>query len=139
MKTRLKFTVYLITTMVGVQCLAVTKVSAQTKKTGVHHTVTKTVTHKPSAADLAQGKALFTKSDCLTCHKMDVKLVGPAYYDVAKKYPATDANYEMLANKVIAGGSGVWGQVAMAPHPALAHADAKKIVEYILSLKPVKS
>ena len=139
MKTRLKFTVYLITTMAGFQCLAVTKASAQTKKTVVHHTVTKTVTHKPSAADLAQGKALFTKSDCLTCHKMDVKLVGPAYYDVAKKYPATDANYEMLANKVIAGGSGVWGQVAMAPHPALAHADAKKIVEYILSLKPVKS
>ena len=139
MKTRLKFTVYLITTMAGVQCLAVTKASAQTKKTAVHHAVTKTVTHKPSAADLADGKALFTKSDCLTCHKMDVKLVGPAYYDVAKKYPATDANYEMLANKVIAGGSGVWGQVAMAPHPALAHADAKKIVEYILSLKPAKS
>ena len=139
MNTRLKFTVYLITTMVGAQCLAVTKASGQTKKTVVHHTVTKTVTHKPSAADLAEGKALFTKSDCLTCHKMDVKLVGPAYYDVAKKYPATDANYEMLANKVIAGGSGVWGQVAMAPHPALAHADAKKIVEYILSLKPAKS
>ena len=139
MKTRLKFAVYLITTMVGFQCLTVTKASAQTKKTGVHHAVTKTVSHKPSAADLADGKALFTKSDCLTCHKMDVKLVGPAYYDVAKKYPATDANYEMLANKVIAGGSGVWGQVAMAPHPALAHADAKKIVEYILSLKPAKS
>jgi cytochrome c len=139
MNARLKFTVYLIAAVVGVQCLAITKASAQTKKTAVHHTVAKTVTHKASAADLAQGKALFTKSDCLTCHKMDVKLVGPAYYDVAKKYPATDANYEMLANKVIAGGSGVWGQVAMAPHPALAHADAKKIVEYILSLKPVKS
>jgi len=70
---------------------------------------------------------------------MDVKLVGPAYYDVAKKYPPTEASYEMLANKVINGGSGVWGQVAMAPHPLLTHDDAKKIVEYILSLKPGKS
>src|ERR1700743_599878 len=139
MKTMLKFTVYTFTIMVGIQCLATTKASAQTKKTVVHHTVAKATTHKATAADIAQGKALFTKSDCLTCHKLDVKLVGPAYYDVAKKYPATDANYEMLANKVIAGGSGVWGQVAMAPHPNLTHADAKKIVEYILSLKPAKS
>ena len=139
MNTKLKFTFFAITIMAGVQCLAVTKASAQVKKTVVHHTVTKTTTHKPSAAELAEGKALFTKSDCLTCHKMDVKLVGPAYYDVAKKYPATEANYEMLANKVIVGGSGVWGQVAMAPHPNLTHADAKKIVEYVLSLKPAKS
>jgi cytochrome c len=101
--------------------------------------VKKAIAKKPTAADIAFGKALFQKSDCLTCHKMDVKLVGPAYYDVAKKYAPTDANYEMLASKVIAGGSGVWGQVAMAPHPALTHADAKKIVEYVLSLKPVKS
>jgi cytochrome c len=139
MNTRLKFTGYIIIAMTGIQYLAITKASAQTKKTAVHHTVKKSITHKPSTAELAEGKALFTKSDCLTCHKMDVKLVGPAYYDVAKKYPAIDANYEMLANKVIAGGSGVWGQVAMAPHPNLAHADAKKIVEYILSLKPTKS
>jgi len=139
MTTKLKFTVSLIIAVIGIQCPA-TKASAQVKKKVVHHTTfTKTTTHKPSAAELAEGKALFTKSDCLTCHKMDVKLVGPAYYDVAKKYPATDANYEMLANKVIAGGSGVWGQVAMAPHPNLTHADAKKIVEYILSLKPAKS
>jgi cytochrome c len=145
MNTRLKFTLYLIVTITGLQCLIINKASAQTKKTTtttttIHHTVVKkTVAKKPTAADLAQGKALFQKSDCLTCHKMDVKLVGPAYYDVAKKYPATDANYEMLASKVIAGGSGVWGQVAMAPHPALTHADAKKIVEYVLSLKPGKS
>jgi cytochrome c len=144
MNTRLKLTVYLIVTTTGIQCLGINKVSAQTKTntktTTIHHVVIKkAITKKPSAVELAMGKALFQKSDCLTCHKLDVKLVGPAYYDVAKKYPATDANYEMLANKVIAGGSGVWGQVAMAPHPALTHADAKKIVEYVLSLKPGKS
>lgn len=118
-----------------VAVLSVSAVSAQT----VHHTSHVVHGHKPTAADIAQGKALFLKSDCLTCHKLDVKVVGPAYYDVVKKYPATEANYEMLANKVISGGSGVWGQVAMAPHPTLTHDDAKKIVEYILSLKPGKS
>ena len=94
--------------------LPVSVASAQT----VHHTAHVVHAHKPTAADLAAGKALFLKSDCLTCHKMDVKLVGPAYYDVAKKYPPTEADYELLANKVISGGSGNWGTVAMAPGAA---------------------
>lgn len=87
------------------------------------------------AADIAAGKDLVSKSDCLTCHRLDVKLVGPAYMDVAKKYPATEANYTMLANKVIAGGAGNWGQIPMSPHPALSVADAKKMVKYVLSVK----
>ncbi|WP_228085019.1 c-type cytochrome [Mucilaginibacter sp. JRF] len=88
-----------------------------------------------SAADIAAGKALIAKSDCLACHKVDTKLVGPAYIDVAKKYPATPANYATLAKKVIDGGSGVWGQIPMSPHATLAAADADKMVKYILSLK----
>ena len=116
----------------------------QTKKVATaHKTVTKTtkaapaapVVKKPTAADLAEGKELLSKSDCLTCHKLDMKLVGPAYIDVAKKYPASPANYDILSKKVIAGGSGNWGAVAMAPHATLAAADAMKMVEYILSLK----
>jgi cytochrome c len=118
-----------ITACIGLSTTA----SAQTH-TPVHH-----YTKKPSAADLEAGKAMFLKLDCLTCHKMDTKLVGPAYYDVIKKYPPTEANYEMLSNKVITGGSGVWGQIPMAPHPALTPDDAKKIVEYILSIKPPKT
>lgn len=90
---------------------------------------------KASAADIAAGKDLLAKSDCLACHKLDTKLVGPAYIDVAKKYPASEANYTKLAKKVIDGGSGVWGQIPMSPHAALAPADAKKMVQYILSLK----
>lgn len=100
-------------------------------------TVTKTTTvvsKKPTAADLAQGKALLAKSDCLTCHKLDTKVIGPAYKDVAKKYPATEANYQKLTKKVIDGGSGNWGAIAMAPHP-LPPADVKKMIEYILSVK----
>lgn len=90
---------------------------------------------KASAADIAAGKELIAKSDCLACHKVDTKLVGPAYIDVAKKYPATDANYTKLSKKVIDGGAGVWGQIPMSPHAALAPADAKKMITYILSLK----
>jgi cytochrome c len=87
------------------------------------------------AADIAAGKGLIAKSDCLTCHKLDVKLVGPAYKDVAAKYPPTEDNYNLLIAKVMNGGSGTWGQVAMAPHPTLAAADVKKMVTYILSIK----
>ncbi len=88
----------------------------------------------PSAADIADGKAMISKSDCLACHKVDAKLIGPAYIDVAKKYPDTEANYALLTSKILAGGSGVWGQIPMAAHPQLQSADVKKIVQYILSL-----
>lgn len=84
--------------------------------------------------DIEDGKVLISKADCLACHKLTDKLVGPAYMEVAKKYAPTNANITLLVNKVISGGSGVWGQVAMAPHAALPPADAKKMVEYILSL-----
>jgi cytochrome c len=120
--------------------LSVNRSFAQTsttvKKTASKTVVKKTtVVGKPSAVDIEEGKQLLSKNDCLSCHKLDTKVVGPAYIDVAKKYPATAANYELLTKKVIAGGSGVWGQVAMAPHPSVPPADVKKMVEYILSLK----
>ncbi len=109
------------------------KKAVTTKKT-VKTVVTKTTVKKPSAAELEEGKALIAKTDCLGCHKVDTKLIGPAYNDVAKKYPDSEANYNALADKIIAGGSGNWGTMAMTPHPQLAKADAKKMVQYILSL-----
>ena len=81
------------------------------------------------------GAKLIAASDCLTCHKIDAKVIGPAYKDVAAKYPATEANIDSLANKVIKGGSGVWGATPMTGHPALSIDDAKTMVKYILSLK----
>ncbi|TFZ64963.1 c-type cytochrome [Hymenobacter sp. UV11] len=83
----------------------------------------------------AAGAKLIAGSDCLGCHKEDVKLVGPAYKDVAAKYPATDANIAMLANRVITGGKGHWGEIPMSAHPALSLGDAKEMTKYILSLK----
>ncbi|BAU55125.1 c-type cytochrome [Mucilaginibacter gotjawali] len=81
------------------------------------------------------GGKLIAKNDCLTCHKVDTKVIGPAYADVAKKYTASDAVVDTLANKIIKGGKGNWGEVAMTPHAALSMDDAKTIVKYILTLK----
>jgi len=82
--------------------------------------------------------SLIASSDCLTCHKVDEKVTGPSYRDVSKKYESTDANIEMLANKVKKGGSGVWGQAMMTPHDTLSLDDAKVMVKYILALKNTK-
>lgn len=85
--------------------------------------------------DYQKGLALIAANDCLTCHKVSEKLTGPAYQEVANKYENTDANVKMLAGKIIKGGSGVWGEVAMTPHPALSEADAEQMVKYILLLR----
>ncbi|WP_375434874.1 c-type cytochrome [uncultured Hymenobacter sp.] len=84
---------------------------------------------------VAKGAKLITSSDCTSCHKEREKLVGPAYTAVAEKYPSNDANITMLANKIIQGGKGNWGEIPMTPHPDLAVADAKEMAKYILSLK----
>lgn len=81
-----------------------------------------------------KGKILIAYSDCYTCHKEDRKLVGPAFSDIAKRYPANKTFIEMLAHKVINGGSGNWGYPVMNPHPKLSVEEAKMMVSYILSL-----
>ncbi|GEP94420.1 c-type cytochrome [Chitinophaga cymbidii] len=81
-----------------------------------------------------KGKELIAAQDCKTCHQEDTKLIGPAYKEVAAKYEATDANIELLAGKVIKGGSGNWGEIPMAPHPTISQEDAKEMVKYILSV-----
>ena len=86
-------------------------------------------------ADTKKGEILVSKSDCFACHKIQDKLVGPAYKDVANKYAKTKANIDYLVDKIKKGGSGVWGAIPMSPHPALSDEDAKAMVQYILTLK----
>ena len=88
-----------------------------------------------SNPDYQKGLALVAKSNCLTCHKINEKLIGPAYKDVANKYAGNDTALNYLAHKVITGGKGVWGEVAMTPHPELSLDDSKQMVKYILLLK----
>ncbi len=83
-----------------------------------------------------KGLGLIAKSDCLTCHKVDEKLVGPSYREVAEKYAgAPNDVVTALAEKIIKGGVGNWGNVPMLPHPAISQEDAETMVRYILLLK----
>ena len=87
------------------------------------------------AAANSPGAQLIAQSDCNTCHRENEKLVGPAFTDIAKKYSNDPSAVDSLANKIIKGGKGHWGDVPMTPHPTLAAADAQQMVKYILSLK----
>ena len=85
------------------------------------------------AAPARADEALAKKHNCLACHQVDKKLVGPAYKDIAKKYKGQNAAAK-LADKVKKGGSGVWGPVPMPPNPAVPDADVKKLVDWILKM-----
>lgn len=86
-----------------------------------------------AAAGKDQGLALIEGADCLTCHKMDVRVVGPSYQEVADKY--TEGDIDMLATKIIDGGKGNWGEIPMTPHAGMSRENAIKMVEYIMTLK----
>ena len=83
---------------------------------------------------IKQGQALSDASDCKTCHHPTNKIIGPAHAEVAKKYEFTQANVTYLADKIINGGSGVWGEIPMTPHVDISQADAEKMAIYVLSL-----
>jgi cytochrome c len=92
----------------------------------------------PLSADaVSEGAELVKKADCLSCHQPKVKVVGPAYVDVAKKYKGDAGAVAKLVKKVKNGGSGVWGQVPMAPHPTIADADLEKMVKWVLAGAPM--
>lgn len=82
----------------------------------------------------ATGKRLMELSDCMACHSIDKKSIGPSYREVAKKYQRERDVVSMLADKIINGGGGVWGEQAMSAHPQIKKDDAKEIVRYIMSL-----
>jgi cytochrome c len=95
----------------------------------------KTETKQESSEDLIkQGQVLVDANDCKTCHHPTNKIIGPSHTDVAKKYEFTQANVSYLSNKIISGGSGVWGEIPMTPHVDLSKADAEKMAMYVLSL-----
>jgi len=85
--------------------------------------------------EFQKGLELVKNSDCNTCHKVDEKVIGPPFREVANKYPNNDATIDTLAHKIINGGSGNWGAIAMAPHKDLSVEDAKAIAKYVLLLK----
>ena len=82
-----------------------------------------------------RGEVLISYSDCAECHKTDKKSKGPAFEDIAKRYPINDVYIGLLTRKIISGGTGSWGSPVMSPHPDLKEEDARAMVSYILSLE----
>lgn len=93
------------------------------------------VTAASLAAPALADQALATKSNCMACHAIDKKLVGPAFKEVAKKYAGNKDAVAVLAAKVRKGGSGVWGAIPMPANAQVSEADAKTLVTWILSQK----
>ncbi|MEP7143448.1 MAG: ThuA domain-containing protein [Ferruginibacter sp.] len=89
--------------------------------------------HQQGKANI-EGKNLILTLDCKSCHKETEKSIGPAYMQVSQKYVNDKDALNRLTQKVIKGGSGVWGDVAMAAHPTLSTSDVQQMVSWILSL-----
>jgi len=87
------------------------------------------LTAAPAMANLDLAK----KSNCMACHTVDKKLVGPAYQDVAKKYAGNKDALKTLTAKVKAGGKGVWGEIPMPPNSAVKDADIETLVKWVLA------
>jgi len=81
------------------------------------------------------NQALAEKKNCLACHQVDKKLVGPAYKDVAAKYAGQKDAAVKLAEKIQKGGTGVWGQIPMPANPQVNPEEALTLANWILSLK----
>jgi cytochrome c len=80
-------------------------------------------------ADLAQ------KKNCMACHAVDKKVLGPSFKDVAAKYTGQAGAVDKLATKVVKGGTGVWGNIPMPANPQVTEAEAKQLVGWILTQK----
>ncbi len=87
------------------------------------------------AAPALADEALAKSKNCMACHAVDKKLVGPAYKDVAKKYAGQKDAEATLITHVMKGSKGVWGPVPMPANAQVNEAEAKKLVDWVLSLK----
>ena len=87
------------------------------------------VTSAPALANLELAK----KSNCLACHAVATKIVGPSYQDVAKKYAGDKTAEAKLIDKVKKGGSGTWGAIPMPPNAQVKDADIATLVKWILA------
>ena len=96
--------------------------------------------HAAIAGALAAGPAwadaqLAQKKNCMACHAIDKKVVGPSYKDVAAKYAGQKDAVDKLAAKIMKGGSGVWGPVPMPANPQVSEAEAKQLAAWVLAQK----
>ncbi len=93
---------------------------------------------KQDATNSPEGialKNLMNKSDCAACHQIDAASIGPSYVAVANKYDNNSETINYLADKILNGGSGVWGNVPMASHPNMKQEEAETLAKDIMALK----
>jgi len=83
-------------------------------------------------------KKLMLTNNCVACHQIDKRKYGPQFDEIPAKYTSDDAAVAKLAAKIKAGGTGVWGEDYMPPQPQVSDADAKRMAELIMTLKPAK-
>ena len=88
-----------------------------------------------SAPSAFASPELAQKKNCMACHALDKKLVGPAYKDVAAKYAKDKDAYKKLADKIVKGGSGVWGPVPMPANTQVSPAEAETLAKWVLTIK----
>ena len=130
----MKKTIYYFSILAVIATCVACGSKKETKNTE-EYVANESATEAPQTGDaISMGESLVKASDCKTCHHSTNKIIGPSHTDVAKKYEFTKANVEMLAQKIIKGGTGVWGQVPMSPHADVSQADAEKMARYVLSL-----
>ena len=87
------------------------------------------------AAPAMADEALAKSKNCMACHAIDKKLVGPAYKDVAKKYAGQKDAEATLVTHVLKGSKGIWGPIPMPANANVNEAEAKQLVAWVLSLK----
>ena len=78
---------------------------------------------------------LAQKKNCMACHAVDKKLIGPGYKEVAAKYAGQKDAADKLAQKIVKGGVGAWGQVPMPANPQVSEAEAKQLAIGVLTVK----
>ncbi len=81
------------------------------------------------------SEQLASEKNCLACHAVDSKLIGPGYKEVAAKYKGDKSAEAKLATRIMKGGSGVWGQIPMPANPQVSAAEAKELAKWVLSMK----
>ena len=87
------------------------------------------------AGQASADEALAKAKNCMSCHAVDKKVVGPSYKDVAKKYAGNAKAEALLIEKVKKGGVGTWGQVPMPPNANVKDDDVKTLVKWVLATK----
>lgn len=134
-KIAIKINIFLALIIMLASCGAGTGETAASDSANATEAIINTGGTSIDTAENISGSNLIAANDCLTCHKINEKSIGPSYKQIADKYDLNNGNVENLANKIIKGGKGLWGQNAMTPHPNLAEPQAQQMAKYILSLR----